>query len=151
VSGSLVAVNELRPHVHLGCLLQIRVAKFEDDFRVAHSKAVHVVDPPAQDKGVVVESEVLRIQEEDFPNLRPQTLEFLGGVINIGRLSGTTYDFAKIAEILYRSETLPLEDDLAFEIMNLIERMAVAEGSLLEIGRTFFGALRPSFFLILLS
>jgi hypothetical protein len=83
--------------------------------------------------------------------LRPQALEFLGGVINIGRLSGTTYDFAKIAEILYRSETLPLEDDLAFEIMNLIERMAVAEGSLLEIGRTFFGALRPSFFLILLS
>ena len=79
----------------------------------------------------------MRIQEEDFPNLRPQALEFLGGVINIGRLRGTTYDFAKIAEILYRGETLPLEDDLAFEIMNLIERMAVAEGSLFKIRRTF--------------
>src|SRR5262249_20069650 len=110
------------------------MTKFEDDFRVAHSKAVHVVDPPAQDKGVVVESEVLRIQEEDFPNLRSHALEFFGGVINIGRLSGATYDFAKIAEILYGGETLPLEDDLAFEIMKVIERMAVAVGSLFEIG-----------------
>ena len=59
-----------RASVHFGRFLQIRVGKFEDDFRVAHSKAVHVVDPPAQDKGVVVESEVLRIREEDFPTLR---------------------------------------------------------------------------------
>jgi hypothetical protein len=78
--------------------------------------------------------------------LRPQALEFLGGIINIGRLSGTTYDLAKIAEILYRSETLPLEDDLAFEIMKLIERMAVALGTLFDIGRTFLARFVLRFF-----
>ena len=96
------------------------MAKLEDDFRVAHRKAIDVVDAPAQNEGVVVKPKVLGIHEQDFPNLGSQTFKILRRVPDARRLGRATHDLAKIAKILDRSEALSLENDFAFEIMNVI-------------------------------
>src|SRR4029453_12356011 len=108
--------------------------KFEDNFRVADRKAIHVVDAPAQNEGVVVKPKVLGIHEQDFPNLGPQTFRIFRRVTDARRLGRATHDLAKIAEILDRSEALSLENDFAFEIMNVVEGMPVAVCAWLEIG-----------------
>ena len=57
-------------------LLDVRVAKLEDDLRVADREPFRVGDPSAQDERVVIEPEVRRIQEQHFADLqrlRPRT------------------------------------------------------------------------------
>jgi hypothetical protein len=124
-----IIIDESRTHVRCCCFLQIRVAKFKDDFRVAYGKAIDVVDAPAQNKSVVVEAKVLRIHKEDFPNLGPQTFKLFRRVADARRLSGAMHDLAKIAEVLDRSEALSLKDDFALEVMNVVQWMSVTVGS----------------------
>ena len=68
----------------------------------------------------------MSIHEKDFPDLGSQTFEIFRRIINARRLGCATDDLAKIVEILDRSEALSLQNDFAFEIMNVIEGMPVA-------------------------
>ena len=63
-----VLAGDLGPDIQRSCRLLIRVTELEDDFGIAHGKAIHVGDPPAQDERVVVETEVGRIAENDLPD-----------------------------------------------------------------------------------
>lgn len=56
------------PDIGLGGFLQVLVAEFEDDLGVSDRKTV-LRNAPAQNERIVVEAEVRRVHEEDFPDL----------------------------------------------------------------------------------
>ena len=113
------------------------MAELENNLRVARKKAVLVRDAPAQDERVVVEFVVLSIHEKHFPDLRLQALEALGGKTNVGTLRGPLHDLGEVVKALDRGKPVALQDDLAFKVLNVIEGMAVAVGSLFNISNPF--------------
>ena len=96
-------------------------------------EAVFVSDAPAQDEGMVVESEVGGVEEEDFPDpgLENRTLR---DKIDTELLCGSRDKITVFEENLCRREPIRLQNKLAFEILDLVERVAVAVLTLLEIG-----------------
>jgi len=98
---------------------------------------VFVRDAPPQDEGLVIELVILSIQEEHLADLRLQTLEALSGEIDIGVLRGSLYDLGEFIKALDRGKAVTLQDDLAFKVLHVIEWMAIAVGSLFEIGNPF--------------
>jgi hypothetical protein len=113
------------------------MAELEDEFRGADGKAVFIVETPAQDERVVIESKVCGIQEQDFPDLGERILETLSGKVDVRIFRGAPHQLGKPPEAVDRRETIALEDDLGFEIVNLVERMAVAVPSLPTIEPAF--------------
>src|ERR1700742_1414906 len=80
--------GDIWPHIHSSRLLLVRMAVFEDDFRVAYGKAVNVRDSSAENESVVIETEVGSVAEDDLTDLGPQAglavldeahAKFLGG------------------------------------------------------------------------
>lgn len=120
-----VIARNLRSHVERGGGVAVRMAELEDDLRIAHGKAVLVGEAPAQDEGVVVEAEVLRIEEQHLANLRPQALGGAGIEIHTLLLGHARDDLREIEEALQRGEAQALEDDLRFEVMHIVERVPV--------------------------
>ena len=102
------------------------MAEFEDDLRVTHSKAVDVINPSPQYEGMLVELEIMCIQEENLADLGPQVLEPLVGEINVGALRRALHQLGKLIEAVHGRESVTVQDDLAFEILQLVEWMAVA-------------------------
>ena len=121
-----VVTIDVGTDVHLGRLLQIGVAKLEDDIGIADRKPVDVVGPLAKDEGVVVEPKVGRIEEENFPDARLRILEGLAGEIDLGLSRGSLHQPGELVEALDRCETVALEDELGFDVLNAVERVAVA-------------------------
>ena len=101
-----VVTRDLGPDVHVGRLLQIGVAKLEDDLGIADRKPVDVVGPPAQDEGVVVEPKVGRIEEENLPDARLRVPEGLAGEIDAGLLRGSLHQPAELVEAVDRREAV---------------------------------------------
>jgi hypothetical protein len=128
-----VIAGDVRPHVEFGGLLDVRVAVFENDFRVAGGEAIHVPYTPAQDERMVVEPEVRGIQEHHFPDpgLEQQALVV---VVDAKLLRRLRHQLAILEEDFCSRETVGLQDQLALEILDLVERMAVAVLTLLEAG-----------------
>jgi hypothetical protein len=109
------------------------MAELEDEFRDADGKPVLIVETPAQDERVVIESKVCGVQEQDFPDLGERILETLAGEVNVHLFRGALHQLGKVSEAVDGREAVALEDDLRFDIVNLVERMAVAVPSLLRI------------------
>ena len=130
----LVIVDQLGPDVHRRAGLQVRMAELENDLGVAIQKTVLIGSTPAEDEGVVIEFVVSRIQEEDFAHLRLRVLEGLGGVIDFATFRRLLHEFPKLTKAVDRREPLALEDELAFEILHVVERMAVAVGAFFQFG-----------------
>jgi hypothetical protein len=63
--------------VHRGPL-QVGIAEFKHDLRIADRKALFVPDPSPKDETVIVETEVGCIDEEHFPNLNGCVVELSG-------------------------------------------------------------------------
>ena len=105
------------------------MAELEDDFGIAHGKAIDVGDSPPQDKGVVVETEVGSVAESDFAN-------FAGGGSALGSAMKPTpvllgyflHQLAEIAKGVHGSETVGLQDQLGFQVGDIVERRAVSVG-----------------------
>ena len=129
-----VVAGDLRADVHVGTLLQIGMAKLEDDLRIAHREPVDVLGPPAQDEGVVVEPEVGRIEEENFSDARLRLLEGLAREIDAGLLGGPLHQPGEVVEAVDRREAVTLEDDLGFDVLNVVQRVPVAVPPLLVRG-----------------
>src|SRR5690349_1079370 len=62
--------EDLRPYICLCRRLYVRVPELEDDLRVTDRKAIVIRNPPPENKGIVVESEVGGIDEEDLTDLQ---------------------------------------------------------------------------------
>ena len=129
-----VGTGDVGANVHVGRLLQIGVAKLEDDLGIADRKPVDVVGPLAKDEGVVVEAKVGRIEEENFPDARLPVLEGLAGEIDVGLLRGSLHQPGELVEAVDRCEAVALEDELGFDVLNVVERVAVAVPALLACG-----------------
>jgi hypothetical protein len=82
---------------------------------------------------MVVESEVGRVEEEDFPDQGLENHTF-GDEIDTEFLCGSRYNITVLEENLCRGEPVRLQNKLAFQILDIIERVAVAVLALLEIG-----------------
>jgi len=104
----------------------------ENDFRVPRGEAVYVPDAPPQNERVVVEPEVGGVQEHHFPDPGLED-HALVDVVDAELLRGLRHQFAILEEDFCRRETVGLQDQLALEILDLVERMAVAVLTLLEI------------------
>jgi hypothetical protein len=109
------------------------MAELEDEFRDADSKTVLVVETSAQDERVVIEPKVCGVQEQDFPDLGERILEALSREVNAHLFRGAPHQLGKLPEAVDGREAVTLEDDLGLDIVNFVERMAVAVPSLLRI------------------
>src|SRR5262249_44136163 len=116
---------DLGADVHLGGGLDVRMPELEHDLRVPHGEAVLVGDTAPQDEGVVVEAEVRRVQEEDLANLQRRIDEVLAGELDLGCHRRPAHDLGEIEEALARGEMVRPQDELALEVLNLVEREAV--------------------------
>jgi len=101
------------------------MAKLEDEFRRAGGKPVLIAEAPAQDEGVVVETKVCSVEEEDLPDLREGILESLAGKVDVSFVRSVPDQLGKLSEAVHGGEAVPLEDDLGLDIVNLVEWMAV--------------------------
>src|SRR5438093_3805215 len=129
----LVDPGDMRTHVEVGGLLHVGMAELEDDLRVAHGKSVFVQDAPAQDEGVVVQAKVLGVEEHHLPDLGSLAVEMAGREIDVGLLRRVLHDLREVEESLLGGETVRLENDLALEIVHLVEGVTVAIVSRLEL------------------
>jgi hypothetical protein len=101
------------------------MAKLEDEFRRADGKPVLIAETPAQDEGVVVETKVCGVEEEDLPDLREGIHESLAGKVDVGFVRSLPDQLGKLSGAVHGGEAVPLEDDLGLDIVNLVEWMAV--------------------------
>src|SRR5262249_1834951 len=129
-----VIARDVGPHIHLGGFLQIRMAVFEDDFRVADGETVHVVLPPAQDKGTVVQAEIGRIKKEYLANAGARLFERFAGKVNPSSFRRSLHVLGKVLKGIHRREAIALEDYLDFEVLESIEWMAIAIFAFLDFG-----------------
>ena len=110
------------------------MAKLEDDLGIADRKPVDVVGPLAKDEGVVVEPKVGRIEEENLPDARLRVPEGLAGEIDVGLLRGSLHQPGELVEAVDRREAVALEDELGFDVLNVVQRVAVAVPAFLARG-----------------
>ena len=130
----LVVPKDLGADVHLGRFLHVGMAEFEDNLGVADGEAVFVGHAATQDERIVLQLEVGGIEKQDFANLRSRVFEGLAGKADVGSLGGAFHDFAEVVEIGFSGEAVTFEDELAFEVFDLVKRVAVGVLSLFEIG-----------------
>src|SRR5262249_42050050 len=133
----LVRARDVGPHIHFRGRLQIRMAEFEDDFRVADGETVYVVLPPAQDKGIVVKAEIGRIQKEYLANAGARFFERFAGKVNPGIFRRLLHVLGKLLKRLHRREAIALEDYLDFEVLESVEGMAIAVFAFFDFGYWF--------------
>src|SRR5499427_2150147 len=120
-----VVAEDVGPYVGLGRRLQVRVTELEHDLGVADREAVLVADSPAQDEASVVQPEVGRIHEEHFADLNRRALAGSYGESDGVRLGRLTQDLGKIEEALTRPEAVRPENELAAEILHLVQGQTI--------------------------
>jgi hypothetical protein len=128
-----MVTEDMRSYVGLGRLLYVLMTELEHDLRVADREPVLVANAPAQDEGVVVEAEVGRIHEQDFPDLNRRILERSdreGDVVPIGWLS---HHLREVEQALARPEVVRSEHELATQVLKLVKRQAVGIGARLDL------------------
>src|SRR5262249_3205718 len=118
--------GDVGPHVHPGGLVHVRMPELEDDFRIADGESVLVGDAQAQDEGVVVELEVPRIEEENLADTDVPLSELLRFESHPVLLRSPGDLVPEFQKALRRDDSVRLEDDLAFQELNRVERMTVA-------------------------
>src|SRR3954471_23383104 len=101
------------------------MTELEHDLRVATRKPILVANAPAQDEAVVVEPEVGCIHEQDFPDLNWLILESSNGEGHTVLSRGGSENLLEIEEALARREVVGPEDELATEVLNLVDGQAV--------------------------
>jgi hypothetical protein len=101
------------------------VPELEDELRIARRKAVLVRDAAPQDERVVVEPEVGGIEEENLANLERFIGEAPGQDLDAALLGRTAHDSSEGEEALPGCEAVWLQNELALEIMDVVERKAV--------------------------
>jgi hypothetical protein len=127
-----VVTRDTRPHVELRGRLHVRMAELEHHLRVAYGEAVLIGDAPSQDERIVVEPEIRGVQEEHFPDLGLQH-HALRREPDTKLLGRPTHELAILLENLGGGEAVGLEDQLALEVLNVVERMSVTVFPRLEI------------------
>jgi hypothetical protein len=127
-----VIARNVRPDIQFRGFLQIPVAELENDLWVTSGEAVRVANTPPQNECVIVESKISRIPEEHFPDLRLRGQPLVDKT-NTELLCSLRDQLAIVEEGLCRRETVGLQDELALEILDIIQRMPVAILAPLEI------------------
>src|SRR5262249_1141786 len=101
---------------------------------VPDGEPVLVGDAPPQDEGIVVESEIRRVHEEDFANLQRGIDEIFAGEIDVGLGCRPTHDLGKIEEALAGGEVVRSQDELALEVLDLVGWKGVGVPARLHVG-----------------
>src|SRR6516225_512522 len=89
----------MRPHVGLGCYLDIRVPEFEDDLWLPRGETLCVRNASAQDECVFVQSEVFGIDEQNFPDLKRGILEIFRGKFHAALIGRRRSTFANLNKL----------------------------------------------------
>ena len=142
----LVVAEDLRPNVRLGGDLHVRMAELEDDLGVPGRETVLVGDAAPQDEGVVVEPEVRRVHEEDFADLERRVDELVRREPDVVLGGRPLHDLREVEEALARHEVVGSQDELALEVLDLVERKAVRVLARLRAAAPAGPGLRSDFF-----
>jgi hypothetical protein len=94
---------------------------------------LRVRDASTQDERVVVEAEVRGIQEQHLADLQRLGGEAVDGKIDARLFGRAPHHLGEIKEALARREVVRPQDDLAFEVLALVERQAVSVSARLDI------------------
>ena len=116
-----IVAGDFRPHIQFRGFLQVRVPKLENDFRFAYGEARFVDNALPQDEGVIVESKVGCIQEHHLPDCGLEDDSFVGKS-HTKFLRRLCHQLSVIKKDLCGREGIGLEDKLALEILNVVER-----------------------------
>ena len=131
-----VITGKVRAYVDFRRLLLIRVTELEHDFRLLRREPVLESNAPAKDEGVVVKPEILRVEEHHLANRRPRTDR--GGRVEFHAALRRRFgdQLRVLLESLGRSEFVGLQDQLAFEVLDIVQRAPVGILARLEVAYT---------------
>src|SRR5215831_10980390 len=118
--------------------------ELENDLRVPNGEAIHITHASAQDKGVVVEAAIGSVNEDDLSDFRPASGLRIVTEANFLGFCGSLYELAEIAETFHRRKAIGLQDELGFQVLDYIKRMAIRITTLLP-ARMFFSNTNSSF------
>src|SRR5262245_60897187 len=99
--------------------------ELEHDLRVTDREAVLVGNAAEKVDGDGVVAEVRRVDEEDLANLELCIDEVPAGELDLRLRCGPAHDLGEIEEALARREVVRPEDELALDVLDLVEREAV--------------------------
>src|SRR6516162_6340525 len=116
-----IGAFDIRPYVCSRSLLHVGVTKLQGDFRIAYGEAVNISDASPKDEGVAIEPHVGSVPEGDFPDTRPRIDAGVGDVPHIESLRCSAHELGEMTEAVDRGEAIGLQDQLGFEIMDLIQ------------------------------
>ena len=129
---AMVSVN-LWPNISFCGRLDVGVSELEYDLGLADREPVLVGNAPPQDKSIVVEPVVWRIHKQDLTNLGGFIQEIILRETHIVLFGRSSHQLSEIEQTLPRCETVWSEDELATEIVQLVERKAVRILALLDL------------------
>jgi hypothetical protein len=131
-----VIAEYLRPNVGFGGRLDVGVSELEDNLGIPDRKSILVWDPPAQDEGVIIEAEVVRIDEQDLADPQRLLLKSLLGEFHAVRCCGLPHHFPEVKETRTRDEVVRPQHELAAQVLDLMQRKAVVVGTWLDLRNT---------------
>ena len=129
-----VVAEDVRPDVGLGRRLQFGMPELEDDLGLADGEAVLVGDSAAQNEGIVVEAEVIRVNEQHFADLDRLFDEAFRRVLYAVLFCGLPKDLTEVEEALARVELVGPQDELAADVFGRMDGHAVGILARLELG-----------------
>jgi len=112
------------------------MAEFKNHLRITHRKTIFIGDAPPQDERIVVEAEVLRIEKDDLPYSWFRLLRMLRRKLDVVVRGGLTHELCILMKTRDRGKFDRIQDQLAFEVVDLVQRMAIAVASRFEIRET---------------
>src|SRR4029077_12257205 len=126
--------EDIRPDIGLGRGLQFRMPVLEDDLGLADWETVLVGDPAAQNEGVVVEAEVIRVNKEHFADFDWLLQEALCRVFHAMLFGWLAHDLAEVKEALSRMELVGPQNQLAADVFRRVDGHAIGVLAGLELG-----------------
>lgn len=132
---SMVSQN-IRPDIGLRRNLHIGVSELEDEFRIADGETILVWNSPAQNERVVIEAEVFRINEQHFSELHWLCFETSAREPDAVLFGGLAHDLSEIEQAFARNKLVRPKNQLAAEVLDLVDRHSVCIRARLELRNT---------------
>jgi hypothetical protein len=129
-----VIAKDIGPDVGLGRSLQFGMPELEDDLGLADWETVLVRDPAAQNEGVVVEAEVIRVDKQHFADFYRLLQEAFGRVFHAVLFSRLAHGLAEVKQALSRMEFVGPQKELAADVFGRMDGHAIGVLARLELG-----------------
>src|SRR5580698_1157260 len=120
-----IFTGDLRPDVYGGRCSLVGMAVFKDDLRISNGKTVEVSDAAPKDERALVQAEVGGVHKNNLAHLWPQAGFAVFHKTHAYPFRRLLHQFAELPEAIDRNKAVGFQDQLGFQVGDLIERSAV--------------------------